>query len=163
MVAEIRPEFDLALFRKQLQQDDEKKRIGLIRGLKLWHASKEELAQFVKRIGLGTSDVYRMIQVVVDTCAKRMKYQRPKLRPTVGAEMSGWFNDNVFIDLIFLLGGIFIIIIDEATRHKVIQHITSSTGETIMKAIMKSWTRYFGPMRTLIFDQGGGIKRMIQL
>ena len=42
----------------------------------------------------------------------------------------------------------FIIISDEATRYKIATQLRH-----ILAAIMKSWIRYFGPMRTLVSDQ----------
>ena len=85
-------------------------------------------------------------------------YTRPKHRPTVGAELAGWFNENVYIDLFFLWQKNWLIIIDEATRYKIVGQLESKRGNTTLTAILKHWLRYFGPMRVLTTDQEGGIK-----
>ena len=85
-------------------------------------------------------------------------YTRPKHRPTVGAELAGWFNENVFIDLFFLWQQNWLILVDEATRYKIVCRLPDKRGPTILTAILKNWMRYFGPMRVLTTDQEGGIK-----
>ena len=59
--------------------------------------SKADLQKILHRLGL-LKDNIELIEVVVNTCEHCRKYQKPLHRPTVGAELSGWFNENVFIE-----------------------------------------------------------------
>ena len=78
-------------------------------------------------------------------------------RPKVGAELAGHFGDCLVVDLFFLWGTTFLLMIDEAVRFKVSSVLTSKDANAIAKAMLKDWFRYFGPPRTVRSDQAGGI------
>ena len=101
IIAEIKPDFDLTNFQKKMKTQDTRQRIQLIRALheRLWHCSKADLQKLLHKLGL-LQDNLKLIEVVVDTCEHCRKYAKPLHRPTVGAELAGWFNENVFMKFI---------------------------------------------------------------
>jgi hypothetical protein len=63
------------------------------------------------------------------------------------------FNEVVQIDLFNYGGKLYLLTIDEATRYKIATLCQGRELKHILNALMNSWIRYFGPMRTLVSDQ----------
>ena len=101
--------------------------------------------------------VFELIPAVIAACIHCRKFKLPGHRPKAGAELAGWFNDNVLIDLFFLWDLIRLMIVDEATRYKVIEKLPNRTAYAIFAALLRGWIRYFGPMKNLVSDQEGGV------
>ena len=98
-----------------------------------------------------------MLPDVVDACPDCNKFKAIAHRPKAGAELAGWFNDFVVVDLFYLWDKIWLMAIDEATRYKIAAFLKDKYGRTIMRALLRDWIRYFGPMKHLVSDQEGGI------
>ena len=112
------------------------------------------MAKLLRRIE-APEECLDLIRIVLDTCEACRKFRRPPTRPVAAAELAGWFNEVVQMDLFFLWDLIFSLLIDEATRMKIAEELKNKLGATIMRAIMMCWMRYFGPMRVLVSDQEG--------
>ena len=50
------------------------------------------------------------------------------------------------------------LIIDEATRYKVVAVLPDKTAKTLCRIMLYAWLRYFGSPRTIVSDQEGAIK-----
>ena len=105
---------------------------------------------------LADSESVSLIPTILKTCARCLRWERPQARPAVGANLEGWFNDNVCIYLYFIWGAIFLMIIDVATRYKLSAELANKKADTIMIAVFRNWMRIFRPMRRLVSDQEGG-------
>ena len=74
--------------------------------------------------------------------------------------MSGLFNDIVQTDLFMLFKCIFAVFIDECSRYKQIQLVSSKSGKDHVGAFLRCWMRIFGPPRVLGSDQEGGLSSL---
>ena len=52
---------------------------------------------------------------------------------------------------------LFLLLIDEATRYKVIALAADRSCKTLLQLLLHTWIRYFGPMRVLVSDQEGAL------
>ena len=62
------------------------------------------------------------------------------------------------VDLFYIFGMQFMLMIDEAVRYKVAALLANKDGKSIMKCLLLNWIRYFGACKTIKSDQEGGIK-----
>ena len=63
------------------------------------------------------------------------------------------FNEEVQVDYFQLWDQWFMIVIDVATRYKVVTKVSGRDLPTAMKTLLHSWFRFFGPMKRLVSDQ----------
>ncbi len=99
-----------------------------------------------------------LIKIVIDMCPHCNAFKPVPRRPRFGADLAGHFGDRMIIDLLFLWGLTFLLMIDEAIRFKVAAHLEARDPKSIGKAMLHSWFRYFGPPKCLTSDQEGGVK-----
>ena len=132
--------------------------MALIRGVheKFWHAPPKDLINLLRR-GQILPRFLKLCVEVIRTCIECRKWQRGLNKPTLRAEMAGFFNDIVMTDLFFLYGRWFVLFIDECTRYKVLGGMESRSGSTHLKKMLYLWMRVFGPPRVLVSDQEGGL------
>ena len=52
----------------------------------------------------------------------------------------------------------YLLLIDEATRYKIVAALLAKDARAIGKVILHNWLKYFGPMKILKSDQEGGVK-----
>ena len=158
---DIKPQFDFknVISRLQDPEIDEHAAIALVRGIheKFWHATVEDLALLLHRAQLPRP-IVALAKIVVATCKECRPYARPINKPTLRAELAGYFNDQVQCDLFFLWGKTQCLLVDEGTRYKISGELESKHGHHICRFILRDWARYFGPMRVLIMEQEGGIR-----
>ena len=154
----IKPMYDFRRVFKKLPimaQTDEEKAKRLILGLheRLWHAPYLDLKNILIRCGMPY-EVWKLTSDVVASCPICRKYSRAHRRPQHrGAALSSQFNDVVQIDLFRFQEEWYLLTIDEATRYKIATRCEGRELSNIMDALMRSWIRYFGPMRVLVSDQ----------
>ena len=155
----LKPSFEFNKLAEKLRDGDEAERFRLLRGVhdRLWCAQPPEMARFLSRLGGIPDKVYELLPHVVNGCAACNKCKPIPHRPKAVVELSGWFNDRVLCDLFFLWNLIWLMLIDESIRWKLIEYLENKSGPCIFSAILRGWIRYFGPMRNLVSDQEGGI------
>ena len=127
----------------------------LILGLheRLWHAPYQDIKNILVRCGMPY-DVWKLAGDAISTCRICRKFARAGRRPQHrGTDLALHFNEVVQVDLFNYGDQQFILIIDEATRYKIATECEGRELRHILASIMKSWIRYFGPMRTLVSDQ----------
>ena len=73
---------------------------SIVRGIheKFWHAKARDLANMLNKLNLPKS-VVGLANVVVQTCDVCRRYARHMNKPTIRAELAGFFNDQVQADL----------------------------------------------------------------
>ena len=154
----IRPDFDFSKLARRLHEGDDQERAGLLRGVheRFWHATKTQMHRMLGVLQVPDR-VHTLIDEVVESCASCGKFVLPPTRPRVGAELAGWFNDRLFIDLFFLWDMTFLLAICAATRYKIAIQLNSKSGPEILRALLHHWIKYFGPPKMLISDQEGGL------
>ena len=153
------PSFDFSSLRQDLLDSDTEGRVRLLKGLheKLWHEMKPGMTRFLSRLGVP-DECYKLIDVVLQQCPHCLAFQPPPRRPRFGASLAGHFNDVLMVDLFYIFQGMFLLLIDEATRFKVVAPLAGRSAKTLAKAMLYCWFRYFGVPRRLVSDQEGGIK-----
>ena len=127
----------------------------LILGLheRLWHAPYQDIKNILVRCGMPY-DVWKLASDAISSCRICRKFARAGRRPQHrGTDLALHFNEVVQVDLFNYGDQQFILIIDEATRYKIATQCEGRELRHILAAIMKSWIRYVGPMRTLVSDQ----------
>ena len=155
----VRPNFDMSDLVSRLNNSDDATRYALLKGVhdRFWHATAKDMAAMLHRAGTIQAAL-KLIADVVRECEICRRYQRAPPKPRIRAELAGFFNDIVMMDLFFVWGKIFMLILDEATRYKVSSLLRDKTGHSILRCLMMDWMRYFGPMRCLVSDQEGGLR-----
>ena len=154
------PNFDFTKLRQQLiEHTDDATRVGLLKGLheKLFHELEPGMQRFLQRLGVPER-CHELVKMVIDDCEHCNAFKPVARRPRYGAELAGNFGDVLVVDLFFLWGLTFILMIDEAVRFKVACHLKSKDAKSLMKTMLYGWFRYFGTPRCLRSDQEGGIK-----
>ena len=61
-------------------------------------------------------------------------------------------------DLFYIFNQQFLIMVDEAIRYKVSALLPKKDAASIAKCMLYTWFRYFGPPKTIRFDQEGGVR-----
>ena len=155
----VKPNFDMKDVVMRLNNANDAVRYALLKGIhdRFWHATAKDMSAMLHRAGV-VQDALKLIPDVVRECEVCRKYSRAPPKPRIRAELAGFFNDIVYVDLFFVWGKIFMLIIDEATRYKVSSLLRDKTGHSILRCMLMDWMRYFGPMRTLVSDQEGGLR-----
>ena len=99
-------------------------------------------------------EVWRLTADAISTCRICRKFARSSRRPQYkGTNLSQHFNDTVQVDLSKYGDQWFLLPIDEATRYKIATLCAGRELKHILESLMRSWIRYFGPMRTVVPDQ----------
>ncbi len=154
----IKPMYDFRRVFKRLPimaQTDEEKAKRLILGLheRLWHAPYLDLKNILIRCGMP-NEVWKLTSDVVASCPICRKYSRAHRRPQHrGAVLSSQFNYVVQIDLFRYQDEWYLLTIDEATCYKIATRCAGREFSNIMDSLMRSWIRYFGPMRVLVSQE----------
>ena len=155
---QIIPDFNLKGAIKRLRTGNRTERLRILKAIheRFWHAPPDDMINFLKSVAVPI-DVLRLVPEVVRSCSICSKFSRRAHSPLLRIELSGHFNFLVEIDLFYLWNLIWLIILDSATRYKVICLVKDKSGKEIMKALIRHWFRYFGPMKVCISDQEGCI------
>ena len=138
----------------QLARSDEEQAKRLILGLhdRFWHANASDLKSLLSRAGMP-SEVLKLVAETVTGCAICRRYSKLKSKPVVKASHPGAFNLEVQADYFQLWEQWFLILVDVATRYKVITKVSGRDLPTALQAVLQNWMRFFGPMRKLVSDQ----------
>ncbi|CAK0846103.1 unnamed protein product [Prorocentrum cordatum] len=156
----IKPNFDLQRFKHQLEEAaSDQARLALLLGfhLKFWHATPDEMARLLAALGVEPNIIKLCPQVVKDLCEGCRKYAMPLHRPAFRAHITTKFNERVQGDLFFLWDMIWLILVDEHIRYKVIGVMKDKTAPEYLRCMGECWIRFFGPMETFVSDQEGAL------
>ena len=137
------PNFDFTKLRQNLiDQNDDTSRVRLLRGLheKLWHEDYKGMERFLQRLGVPDR-CFELLETVIKTCDHCNAFKPVPRRPRYGADLAGHFGDVLVIDLFFLWGIPFILMIDEATRYKVVAVLLKKDAKSLAKVLLYSWFR----------------------
>ena len=115
------------------------------------------MERFLRRLGVPER-CYELIDMVIAGCEQCNAFKPVPRRPRFGAELAGHFGDVLMVDLFYIFGLQFLLMIDEAVRFKVAALLAKKDGHSIMKCLLLNWIRYFGVCKCLVSDQEGGIK-----
>ncbi|CAK0791575.1 unnamed protein product, partial [Prorocentrum cordatum] len=134
----IKPNFDLQRFKHQLEEAaSDQARLALLLGfhLKFWHATPDEMARLLAALGVEPNIIKLCPQVVKDLCEGCRKYAMPLHRPAFRAHITTKFNERVQGDLFFLWDMIWLILVDEHIRYKVIGVMKDKTAPEYLRAL----------------------------
>ena len=155
--APLRPLYDFRrvlqrLPRMSIQDTQQARRLLLGLHQRFWHANAGDLHNLLMRAGMPKS-VLTLIPEVVAHCQVCKKFSKVASRPKVKVHHADTFNQEIQLDIFFLWEQPFLLIIDVATRFKSVVRIANKELNTLMKALLHHWMRWFGPPRTMISDQ----------
>ena len=157
--ASLKPVYDFKRIFKRLPLLAERGDIVMVKRLllglheRLWHASLRDVSNVLQRCGMPHG-VWRHAADAIASCVVCRKHSRAGRRPqNKGAHLGTSFNDVVQVDLFRFGESWYLLIICEVTRYKVATKCEGRELSQVLGALMRSWIRYFGPMRTLISDQ----------
>ena len=119
---------------------------------KMWHATAADFTSLLQRAGMPQA-VLDLIGEAVASCAVCRRYSRLPSKPKSKATLAAQFNDEVEMDIYFLWGKAFVLLIDVATRYKVAFETPTRSLDDLLRGMLAHWIRYFGPMRMLTSDQ----------
>lgn len=102
-------------------------------------------------------EVLRLAPEAVSSCAVCRKFVRATRRPQVKTSLAYDFNECIQVDIFYLQGDMFLIIVDEATRFKSGGMLRSRELSSILSCLINNWLRFFGPPRELVADQESSI------
>ena len=119
---------------------------------KMWHATASDFSSLLLRAGMPTH-VLDLVGEVVASCQICRRYARLPSKPKTKATMAGQFGDEVEMDIYYLWGKPFVLLIDVGTRYKVSYETPSRELPELLKGILNHWIRFFGPMLVLTTDQ----------
>ena len=111
-----------------------------------------DLQSLLSRAGMP-SDVVKLVPQVVASRGICRKYSRLKSKPAVKTSHPMVFGEEVQTDYFQLWGQWFMILIDVATRYKVVVKVAGRDLQTALQTLLHHWLRFFGPMRRLVSDQ----------
>lgn len=143
------PSPDFIKLRQQLiDHEDDATRTRLLRGLRerLWHELYPGMEKFLKRI-VVPQRCFDLARQVVERCEQCNSFAPVPRRPKFGAELAGWFGDNMIVDLFYLWGLAFLMMIDEAVRYKVVALCATKDGNAIIKVMLLTWSASSVPRR----------------
>ena len=123
---------------------------------RFWQTTIKEMERLLRKGG-SSPGVIKLVAQVVRACKICREWARGLQKPTLRAEMAGFFNDIISIDLFFMWGKSWMLILDDCTRYKQCGEVDGKDGRTLLRALLYLWMRIFGPPRTLVSDQEGGI------
>ena len=131
---------------------DQAKRLLLGLHERFWHSTASDLQSLLSRAGMP-SDVVKLVPEVVASCAICRKYSRLKSKPAVKTNHPMVFGEEVQADYFQLWNQWFMILIDVATRYKIVVKVAGRDLPTALQVLLHHWLRFFGPMRRLVSDQ----------
>ena len=102
------------------------------------------MERFLRRLGVPER-CYELIDIVIAGCEQCNAFKPVPRRPRFGAELAGHFGDVLMVDLFYIFGLQFMLMIDEAIRYKVSAPLAKKDGHSIMRCLLMNWMRYFGP------------------
>ena len=120
--------------------------------LRLWHASKEEMAR-VLRAATISQDILDLIPSVV----KCRKWLPPAHQTIPILRLSTRFNQHVECDILFYKDRMVLHLICCASRWHNGQDITDRHDSTLHAAVDRSWSQLFGAMERFIVEGEGGM------
>ena len=136
---QIKPNFDLHQFKKQLHEaKTEKDRLSLLLGfhLKLRHASANEMYRLLAALDVRI-DILKLIPVVVKQCCEACRrYQPPLNKPGLRATLAMHFNHRVQGDLFFVGDKIWLILVDEHIRYKQVGRMPDKISHSYLKTMV---------------------------
>ena len=144
---------------RKLSEADKTTREKLILQIhnKFWHAPPSRLVELLRAAGCK-KDVLDLVNPVISSkCVRCASLKRPAPRPLVKASLAKYFNHKIQLDIFFILGGEFIMIVDELFRYKQAELIKDRSFDTMSATLLESWFRFFGPPRYVTIDQEGAL------
>ena len=102
-------------------------------------------------------DVIVLAKQIVDTCQVCRAWTRPTPRAVATSALPTKFNQTVQCDLLFVKDKIVLHTIDVCTRFTAAEVVADRHTSTLLTALQVSWFRLYGPPRTLVTDQEGGL------
>ena len=100
--------------------------------------------------------VLKGVQIARD-CPICQSQQRHLHAPTIKSHLATTFNEIVQHDLFFMWDNVFMLLIDEAIRYKMGDHLENKLGPTLVRALYRIWIRFWGPPQHILSDQEGGL------
>ena len=124
--------------------------------LRWYHAPVARMETLLQAAGLPQS-VISLCRQVVDTCQVCRSWSKPTPRAIATSALPARFNQLIQCDLLFIKDKIVLHTIDVCTRFSCAEEVKDRNTDTLLTALQGSWFKHFGPPRSLVVDQEGGL------
>lgn len=141
----------------QLIDGDDERKLKLLTKIhrQFAHRPKDVFVNLLKTAGQWDSSFSPLIDKIINGCEGCILRKRNMDRPAVAMAMANDFNQVLSLDLKIRGDKIILYMIDVFTRYTLGTTIRSKSPEHVVKALIRTWIRYFGLMDGLMFDNGG--------
>lgn len=124
--------------------------------VRLWHAGIKKMTELLRTAG-APPEALKLIEVIVDTCPARRRWQRPSARNMTTAKIISDFNVEIECDLLFWKTNIILHMVDVCVRWSAAGVCQSRETADTLAALTHNWLRIFGPMTRLVSDHEGAL------
>ena len=140
-----------------LIEGDEGKKMKMLQKLhrQFAHRPKQVFVNLLKTAGQWDPSFSPLIDKIMNSCEGCILRKRNFDRPSVALALANDFNQVVALDLKIRGDKIILYMVDLFTRYTLGVTIKNKQPEQVVKALIKTWIRYFGLMEGLLFDNGG--------
>ena len=126
----------------------------------LGHPSNESLVRHLAQAGASGQALLGAKHLKCSVCLRTRPPRQP--RPSKAVQ-SRRFNDRVFLDIIYIknVAGTsftYLNILDDATTYQVLEHLPDRSEETVTRALVGGWLRYFGCPDQMVLDAEGSFR-----
>ena len=154
----IKPSVDMRDLPGKLIKASPAEQDRLLKGVheRFWHNSPRDMLRLLQAALLPKDIVLKGVQIARD-CPICQSQQRHLHAPTIKSHLATTFNEIVQHDLFFMWDKVFMLLIDEAIRYKMGDHLENKLGPTLVRALYRIWIRFWGPPQHILSDQEGGL------
>ena len=124
--------------------------------VRFYHPSTQRLRGLLAAAGVEPQ-VLEMVAQITDTCGICRSWTRPGAKAIMSTNLPTMFNEEVQIDLLFILDKVIFHMVDVCTRFCVATVIPNKLTDTLLECIQKHWLSLFGPPMAIVSDQEGGL------
>ena len=154
----FKPSQDFKQRPQKLIHASKEERHRLLQGLheRLWHCGPQDMLRFLTALVLPREVIMQGVSVCQD-CKECRQYATKMARPLIKSDVALYFNEEVFLDLFFLWGEPFVLIIDAAIKWKTGALLPDRKPMALIEALRREWIRLFGPPSRIVSDQEGSM------
>ena len=157
-IKSFKPSQDFKQLPQKLIHASKEERRRLLQGLheRLWHCGPQDMLRFLTALILPREVIMQGVSVCQD-CKECRQYATKMARPLIKSDVALYFNEEVFLDLFFLWGEPFVLIIDAAIKWKTGALLPDRKPMALIEALRREWIRLFGPPSRIVSDQEGSM------
>ena len=124
--------------------------------VRFYHPSTQRLRGLLAAAGVEPR-ILELVSQITDTCSICRAWTRPTAKAIASSHLPTSFNEELQVDLLFILDKTVLHVLDACTRFCVAKVIPDKQTETLLDALQQHWLSLFGPPLSIVSDQEGGL------